>query len=291
MAADGPVGLDVAQPGDQPLLALQDLFGIAALHQEELRRTGHAQQAAHLALLGDQFGGRRLQAAQVVVPLHAHQSRHGDQQHHDGERDAPATRRQARPARQRAAQPAREARGAHLTAIEPGEQEDHRQEGRRQSDHREQRHLAQSGKRRQPQRQVRQRAGQQRQPQARQQLPQQRPAARRRHALARGEPVDAVVLGDTHQAGAEDQRQQVDLAEHQHGDGQGDRAPDQQGKCDQQQRSERTERQPHQQQHGGQRTPADGVDLAAGLDRGGLGMQRHAGLQDAQSRRGGGGRV
>ncbi|MNV02993.1 hypothetical protein D3C71_932380 [compost metagenome] len=85
------------------------------------------------------------------------------------------------------------------------------------------------------------------------------------------------------------------LAEHQHRHRQRDTAADQQRGGHQQDRAQRAEGQPHQQQHRGQRTPADGVDLPVGLHRGRLGVQRHARAQYLQARRllagGGAGRI
>ncbi len=75
------------------------------------------------------------------------------------------------------------------------------------------------------------------------------------------------------------------LAEHQHRHRQRDTAADQQRGGHQQDRAQRAECQPHQQQHGGQRAPADRVDFPIGLHRSCLGMQRHTGAQHLKTRR------
>ncbi|MNV29370.1 hypothetical protein D3C71_1205940 [compost metagenome] len=122
-------------------------------------------------------------------------------------------------------------------------------------------------------------------------MPQQLPAAVRRLGLSRSKPVDAVVLGHTHQRGTEHQRQHMHLAEHQHGHRQCHAATDQQRRSHQQDRPQRTERQPHQQQHRRQRSPANGVDLAVGLHGRCFGMQWHTGMQHFQIGRSGLGRL
>ncbi len=116
-------------------------------------------------------------------------------------------------------------------------------------------------------------------------MPQQFPATIGRFGLARGEPVNAVILGHAHQRRTKHQGQHVHLAEHQHGHRQRHATADQQRGGHQQDRAQRAECQPHQQQHRRQRPPTDGVDLLVGLHRGGLGMQRHAGMQDFKLRR------
>ena len=100
--------------------------------------------------------------------------------------------------------------------------------------------------------------------------------------------MDAVVLGDADQAGAEHQGQQVHLPETPGGDGDARGHAHHQRNSHQQDRPQAPERQPDQQQHGGQRAQADGGDFPAGLRRRGFGMQRNAGLQALQRLAGGG---
>ena len=160
----------------------------------------------------------------------------------------------------------------------------HREKSRGESGGGEHRHLPQARKGHESQRQVGKDAGHQRQHHRRPQAAQQARGVTPGRACVASRKSGCRSPPRRRRAGAEHERERCTWSNTSGRDGERRRTADRRATAPPDDRPQRAEGEPHQQQHRGQRAEADDVDLAAGLRRRRLGVQRHAGAQTATHR-------